>query len=205
MSVRAPSSSADAAALARLLERLDADPAVAGDRYEDLRHTLLRFFEWRHVALADLAADETLDRLGRRLAGGEDVVDIRAYALGIARLVALEHHRRPEARHTALDEASTRRLAAPADGGADSPRLTCFDGCFAALSEEQRQFMLTYYAATGRARIDARAGLASRLGLSANALRLRAQRVRDRLEGCIRGCLGPPLSHPIGGRHDRPA
>ncbi|MGE0363168.1 MAG: RNA polymerase sigma factor [Vicinamibacterales bacterium] len=202
MSARAPSSSAEAAALARLLERLDADPAAAGERYEDLRHTLLRFFEWRHVAQADLAADETLDRLGRRLAEGEAVVDVRAYALGIARLVALEHHRRPEARHTALDEVSTRHLAAPAERGADSPQLTCFDGCFAALSDEHRQFMLSYYAASGRARIEARAGLASRLGLSANALRLRAQRVRDRLEECIRGCLGPHASLPLGGRHD---
>lgn len=196
MSARAPSSSADAAALARLLERLDADPAAAGDRYEDLRHTLLRFFEWRHVGLADLAADETIDRLGRRIAGGETVVDVRAYALGIARLVALEYHRRPDARHTPLDEVSTRRLAAPAERGGDPPQLACFDGCFAALADDHRQFMLAYYTASGRARIDARAELASRLGLSANALRLRAQRVRDRLEGCIRGCLGPQSVAP---------
>jgi hypothetical protein len=31
----------------RLLHRLDADRERAGEKYEDLRRTLIRFFEWR--------------------------------------------------------------------------------------------------------------------------------------------------------------
>ena len=34
-------------AFARLLDHLDAEGGLAGERYEDLRRTLLRFFEWR--------------------------------------------------------------------------------------------------------------------------------------------------------------
>ena len=33
--------------LAKLLDVLDADRDLAGERYEDLRRTLVRFFEWR--------------------------------------------------------------------------------------------------------------------------------------------------------------
>jgi hypothetical protein len=197
MSARAPSPGSDAAALARLLERLDPDQAAAGERYEDLRHTLLRFFEWRRVALADLAADETLDRLGRRLAGGETIVDVRAYALGIARLVALEHQRRPETRHVPLDPPAAQRLVAPADPAGDDARMTCFDGCFGALAPDIRQFIVGYYSNAGRERIDARAELARQQQLSPNALRLRAQRIRDRLEHCIGQCLAAP---PASGR-----
>lgn len=189
MSARAPSSGSDAAALARLLERLDPDPAAAGERYEELRRALLRFFEWRRIALADLAADETLDRLGRRLAGGETVIDVRAYALGIARLVALEHQRRPETRHVPLDPPAAQRVVAPAEPPGDDLRLTCFDGCFGALAPDARQFIVGYYSQAGRERINARAELARQQQLSPNALRLRAQRIRDRLEGCIGRCL----------------
>jgi DNA-directed RNA polymerase specialized sigma24 family protein len=195
MFARTSSSGLDAAAFARLLERLHPDPQQAGDSYEDLRRTLLRFFEWRGVAAADAAADEAIDRLGRRLAAGEAIVDVRAYVLGIARLVALEHHRRPEARHAVLDHAEGQRLAAPADAGPEPPRLACFDGCFGALAPDQRRFIVAYYAETGRARIHGRADLAQRLGLSSNAVRLRAQRVRDRLEACIRNCLAGQTPH----------
>lgn len=179
----------DAAAFAGLLARLHDDPQRAGDVYEDLRHTLLRFFEWRGVVAADTAADEALDRLGRRLSAGETVIDVRAYVLGIARMVALEHHRRPESRHVPLDPPAEQRLVAPAETPGDDARMPCFDGCIAALAPDVREFIVGYYSDAGRARIHARAELARRHQLSANALRLRAQRVRDRLEDCIGRCL----------------
>jgi DNA-directed RNA polymerase specialized sigma24 family protein len=179
----------DAAAFAQLLARLHDDPQQAGDVYEDLRRMLLRFFEWRGVITADAAADEAIDRLSRRLSAGETVVDVRAYVLGIARMVALEHQRRPETRHVPLDPPSEQHLAAPADRPGDETRMTCFDGCIGALAPDVREFIVGYYSATGRARIDTRAELARRHRLTPNALRLRAQRVRDHLEDCIGRCL----------------
>lgn len=189
MCPRTSTNSLDAAAFSRLLERLDSDPEIAGGHYEDMRRSLRRFFEWRGVAAADTAADETIDRLGRRLSAGETVVDVRAYVLGIARMVALEHHRRPETRHVPLDPPVEQRLVAPVDTPREDARMTCFDRCVAALTPDVRDFIVGYYSDTGRARIDARADLARRHRLSPNALRLRAQRVRDRLEHCIGGCL----------------
>jgi DNA-directed RNA polymerase specialized sigma24 family protein len=179
----------DASAFARLLAGLHPDPAAAAVEYEGLRRTLVRFFDWRGVFTADAAADDTLDRLARRLVDGEPVADLRAYALGIARLVALEHHRRPDARHEPLDERA-RQFAAPVAAGPEPPRLMCFDRCSGELAADARELIVTYYVESGRARIDARARLARELALTPNALRLRAQRIRDRLESCIRDCLG---------------
>jgi DNA-directed RNA polymerase specialized sigma24 family protein len=183
------SSPLDASTFGHLLARLHEDPDQAGERYEDLRHTLLRFFEWRGVVTPDVAADESLDRLGRRLASGESVVDLRAYALGIARLVALEHHRRPEARATELDALAEQRLVAATPVEREGPGLACLDSCLEKLDADQRAFIEGYYSGTGRARIDGRDSLARRLGLSPNAQRLRAQRLRGRLEACVRNCL----------------
>jgi DNA-directed RNA polymerase specialized sigma24 family protein len=199
MCPRTSTNSLDAAAFSRLLERLHADPEAAGHGYEDLRRSLRRFFDGRGVSPADDAADEALDRLGRKLVEGAEVNDVRAYVLGIARLVALERHRLPEVRHAAIDDSLGQRLAAPPPAAPEDPRLPCFDGCLGSLAADQRSFIVAYYAASGRARIDARATLAQTLAVTPNALRLRAQRLRDRIDGCIRQCLAAPAAR-AGGR-----
>ena len=190
-----------ASALERLLARLDADAGRAAEAYEALRLALTRFFDWRGAAFPDECADETLNRLARRLDEGTDVADLRGFALGIARLVLLERARSPQARHDELDEQLLG--AAPPVVPDQSPRLhECLDGCLASLAPESRALILEYYQDQRRQKIDRRVALAGRLGLSANALRSRAQRVRDRLEGCVRRCAAgrdadtkPTLAH----------
>src|SRR5215470_11715039 len=83
-----------AADLARLLGRLGADEERAAIEYERLRRTLVRFFDWRGVCPADEYADQALDRLARKL-DETPVGDVWNYAHGIARLLLLEHQRRP--------------------------------------------------------------------------------------------------------------
>ena len=93
-----------ASAFERLLVRLDADPARAADAYEALRLALTRFFDWRGAHFPDECADETMNRLARRVDEGAAVADIRSFALGIARLVLLERARSPQVRQDELDE-----------------------------------------------------------------------------------------------------
>lgn len=200
-------------ALARLLAHLDPDPERAGDRYEALRRTLVKFFDWRGATSPDDCADQTLDRLARKLDQGEAIADVGRYALGIARLVALEQMRDP-LRHAAEVTETTRPDAAMAAGGqrfgaspahageddddADGVR-GCLERCLEELPEESRTLILRYYVHEKRAKIDARAALAVSLGLSANALRSRASRLRDRLEQCVARCRGArEAGQPIG-------
>ena len=66
----------------RLLFRLDPDVDRAALEYEQLRRTLVKFFDWRGGWPPDECADETLDRLARKLE--EVVVDnIRQYAAAL--------------------------------------------------------------------------------------------------------------------------
>jgi DNA-directed RNA polymerase specialized sigma24 family protein len=176
-----------ASALERLLARLDADASRAAEAYETLRLGLTRFFDWRGAHFPDECADETLNRLARRLDEGAEVADVRGFALGIARLVLLERARSPQLRQDELNEQLL--TAAPAPVLDHSPRLhDCLDTCLASLPADARTLILEYYQDQRREKIDRRMRLAGQLGLSANALRSRAQRVRDRLERCVRGC-----------------
>ena len=115
-------------------------------------------------------------------------MDVRSYALGIARLVLLEWQRRP-ATLSSADLPEIADLSAPVSRDLeDEPLRTCFDRCLAALPADSRTLVLEYYVAERRAKIDNRRRLAQTFGVSESALRNRVQRVRDRLERCVHTC-----------------
>jgi DNA-directed RNA polymerase specialized sigma24 family protein len=173
--------------LAHLLARLHANPHEAGQEYERLRRTLMKFFDWRGVWPADECADECLDRLARRLDEDVPIIDIRQFAHGIARLVLLERRRRPAV--VSIDRLA--EAAAPAIAPAETgPSLhDCFDRCLAEMPDDQRALIVGYYEGDRDRKIANRRRLSAAMGLSENALRSRVQRLRDRLEACIRGCV----------------
>ena len=55
--------------------------------------------------------------------------------------------------------------------------------------EEQRDLIIQYYAGEGRAKLENRKAMAGALGITSNALSIRACRIRDKLEACVRRCL----------------
>ena len=181
----------------RLLGRLHPDREEAGEKYELLRAKLVKVFEYRGCAASEQAADETLNRVARRLTEGETIrsEDASSYALGVARNVLREYWARPEGTWRALEEVDPGELtaAAPAEPDVDDERRwACFERCLGALDPAQRELVLEYYEWGRRQRIGSRKDLCRRLGLSVNAVRIRAHRIRSGLERCVRGCLGEP-------------
>jgi len=173
--------------LARLLERLGPDEAHAALEYERLRRTLVRFFDWRGIGPPDECADQTIDRLARKLE--ETVVDdLWSYALGIARLVLLEYRRRPVVSSIEAAGDPPAPQSAPALDE-DEQLHECFERCLTGLPADGRTLILRYYLGERSEKISNRRQMAATLGLSENALRSRVQRLRDRLEQCVRACV----------------
>lgn len=184
-------------AFERFLNSLDIDRDRAGEKYENLRVKLLRFFEWRGAIHPDLLADETLDRVSRKIIQGEVIYDIPGYVYGVARFVlreSWEKLQRERASHDSVD------LSTVADHHAneleeitienEGERLTqCLDHCLDSLPAESRELILGYYQLERGAKIQNRRQLADRLGIPMNALRIRVFRIRERLETCVRNCL----------------
>jgi DNA-directed RNA polymerase specialized sigma24 family protein len=175
-----------AAGLARLLARLDPDAERAPLEYERLRRALVRFFDWRGVWPPEECADETLDRLARKL-GETTVVDVRHYAHGIARLVLLERRRKPD---FALTDSNVdlSRIRAVARADEDDGLRECFDRCLGDFPVNTRLLIVQYYEGERGDKISNRRQLAAARGLSDNALRSRVQRLRERLERCVHLC-----------------
>jgi DNA-directed RNA polymerase specialized sigma24 family protein len=180
-------------ALQGLLSLLDADEVRAAQHYERLRDKLIVFFSGRRCAEPEDRADETLDRIGRRIEEGEQIADVTRYAYGVARLVAMESVKRVRRRTHLLA-----RLASSSDAGRGddfaganaSDAMACIRRCRDRLPPEDQDLILRYYDSAGRDQHAERRQLAAGLDLSPAALRLRAFRIRRVLEACTRDCLG---------------
>jgi RNA polymerase sigma factor (sigma-70 family) len=171
----------------RLLETLDSDREIAAHKYERIQRKLVSFFEWRGCAAAEELADKTIDRVTRRLTEGEEIraKDPSVYFYAVARNIALEWwnaQKQPAQRLEPL-------VAPPQDLDEDEERLRCLDECLEQLPPEGRYLILEYYQAVGQQKIDNRRRLAVDLQITPSALRLRAQRIREHLEKCVRGRL----------------
>lgn len=175
-------------ALAKFLACLDADAERAGAQYELIRLALVKFFDWRRAHAPEELADETLNRAMRRVDEGEAPRDLPTYCLGIARFVLRESLRHPAQHHVELEDAGPLTAPNHNDAVAEDERQACFESCLRALPLESRQLIMQYYQDERRQKINNRLALAERMGIPLNALRSRAQRIRDRLEQCVADC-----------------
>ena len=182
-----------AESFSKLLLRFDEDPEQAGERYEELRRKLIRFFEWRGAPFPEDQTDETLNRLTKRIDEGVSVKNISSYSLEIARLVFLEALKGNDFKKESLDEINVAASSSD-ETGEKEVRLTCLDDCLSTLPQNSRELIIEYYRDAKRDRVERRRALAELWGLNREALANRAQRLRDKLEQCVNRCLSRKLS-----------
>ncbi len=191
---RAPGEGVEYVASGALFEALLRALSQNGERgevvYERLRTRLIAYLRLRLPSEAEELADLTLDRMARRIYGGTAIHNVYSYALGIARLVVLESRARFTRERSSIQDAAhlqqTPLFHGDRDGLDPEAADAALTGCLNQLGPEGSELILEYYVDSGADRIAARQRLAQRLGLSINALRNRALRLRATLERCMR-------------------
>jgi DNA-directed RNA polymerase specialized sigma24 family protein len=175
----------------RLLNYLDADRERAGEKYEDLRRTLIRFFEWRGAPYPEEHADEAFNRIGRKLDEGVEIKNLSAYSYEIARLVFLETTKGADSKRLSLESVKVDPVAAnlTEEVREKELRLMCLEDCLLTLPGESAELILEYYRYEQRGQVERRRELADRFGLRRDALANRVQRLRDKLQYCVSVCL----------------
>ena len=171
----------------RLLACLDSDREQAGSAYEQLRKKLLKFFEWRGCPFPEDNADETLNRVARRIQEGVEIKNFQSYLLGTARFVLQESFRRPEQGQINLEQISSPANKETADQNDSETRLRCLEKCLRELPDESQQLISSYYEEY-ISKKKKRQQLANQMGIPMNALRIRVHRIRIRLEQCVEIC-----------------
>jgi DNA-directed RNA polymerase specialized sigma24 family protein len=180
-------------AFRRLLDWLDEGSDSHGANYMGMRRRLVSYFCRKNCRSADDLADETLTRVARRLEEERSIPEPPArYCYVVAKFVFLEYQRRADNGQVALDEwpACTLGTEQHADGEGRQKLLDRLDQCLAKLEGDHRELILEYYSGEAREKIEHRRALADRLGLTMNALSIRACRIRDRLEACVKRVAG---------------
>jgi DNA-directed RNA polymerase specialized sigma24 family protein len=171
----------------KFLFNLAPDRTLAGERYEVIRHKLIRFFEWRDCPHPDEHADETLNRVIRKIDQGGELENPSTYVYGVARMLLLEISKEKEREKNALQEVALAQPSVPDE--TDDSRAVCLQRCLEALPAESRDLIIEYYQGEGQSKIENRKQLAERCSLPLNALRIRALRVREKLEVCVKSCV----------------
>jgi len=174
----------------RLLASLSPDREEAGKQYEIIRLKLVRFFEWRSSGSPEDHADETINRVARKISEGETITNLNGYCYGVAKLVFMEVLKEQERLRSVSRGIPTTIQAPQLEDDRSNRRLRCFDRCLDRLPPESRNLIVEYYQEERRAKIELRKQLAERLSIPLNALRIRAHRVRISLEECVTECLG---------------
>jgi DNA-directed RNA polymerase specialized sigma24 family protein len=180
----------------RLLVWFDEGTDSGGQKYLEMRVRLTRYFDRKHCKSPDELADETLNRVARRLMEEGSLSDTTPakYCYTMAKYVFLEHLREEGREHRKLSELhatvkSSENLVTRAEQAKKEMRLECLDRCTQKLDPAIRELIFQYYSGEQRVKIENRKALAARLGISVNALSIRACRIREKLEDCVRECM----------------
>jgi DNA-directed RNA polymerase specialized sigma24 family protein len=175
----------DQAQFDRLLAWLDEERETAGRRYEQIRTRLITIFAARGCGSPEELADETIDRVARRVSDiAEDYVGDQArYFFGVANNVHHEYLKRPPQPELELDHTKS-------DNEPDKEKIhQCLERCLAKFSGAERQMILHYYSQQKKAKVDLHRQMAEELGVSINTLRLRVLRMKEKLQPCLTRCL----------------
>jgi len=181
--------SLDHGAFRRLLDWLDEGADSHGAKYLEIRRRLAAYFGRKNCMPADDLADDTLTRVARRLEEEGTIADPPArYCYVVAKFVFLEYQRRGSRVDISLEDrpAGALRVEEHRDCESRQSLLDRLDQCLAELDSDHRALILEYYSGEAREKIEHRRALADTLGLSMNALSIRACRIRERLEECVK-------------------
>jgi DNA-directed RNA polymerase specialized sigma24 family protein len=172
-----------------LLTALDRDRDVAADKYLQMRRNLVRLFEWRGCSTPDDYADETVNRCAKKIGEGEAIRDVASYSLGVGRMLLREKSRERLREPLPLEGAPEPRTLPAETKDDEEAAAACLRECLGQLSPQNRDLILRYYQGEKSERIKTRKLLGQVFGVPSNILRMRALRLREKLQLCAEKCL----------------
>jgi DNA-directed RNA polymerase specialized sigma24 family protein len=177
----------------KLLAAFSPDRNEAGKLYLRKFLKVSRFFEWNRCDDPESLANETLDRVARKIDEGTVIFNLNGYINKVARIILMEYWDRLK-RLPLVDESLGENVPAPEPEDPDLNdsksvrRWLCLDLCLDGLPVKSRSLLEEYFSEDGGAKIELRRELAKKLGIGLNALRIRVCRILKLLEECLDRC-----------------
>ncbi len=175
-----------------LLALFSQDRDEAGVIYEDIRSSLLRYFESRDCREADMLADETLFRVATKAHTFDPTRHTRpsSFVFGFASKILLEYSRDPQKLRITYDRwvQSALGVASEEESEDEAAGMECLRKCLGEMSAEDRELMIAYYGKEKQEKIASRKLMAEKLGIKMETLHMRVHRLRGVLKKCMKRC-----------------
>jgi RNA polymerase sigma factor (sigma-70 family) len=172
-----------------LLNWLSPNREEAGEKYESIRAGLIRFFSFRGCGNAEDLADETINRVARKLPKLDLTTGNKpaTYFYGFASKIFLEELKRRQ--KTAEFEDNSEKQNPNKDADEEENKFKCLENCLNELERDERELVTNYYCKDKSDKFEFRRQLAESLNISINTLHVRIHRLRNALRICIEVCL----------------
>jgi DNA-directed RNA polymerase specialized sigma24 family protein len=163
----------------KLFQLLEPKAQSIEEGFQQCRFKLLKFFAWRRCEDPENLADETVNRLLKNVAAGQEILADKpySYVYAIASHVFMEYLRAKKKSGVIIDIDDMQEMAVP------EVVDDCQKQCLEQLSNEKRELLARYYLDD-----DQRDDIAEEQGLSLNALRLQVHRIKHGLRRCCEDC-----------------
>lgn len=171
-----------------LLAWLDEDRDLAGQKYEDIRQSLINIFSWRGCSDAEDLADDAMTRVMHKvqeIAPGYSG-DPALYFYGVAKKMLWEIGRRERVPTVPVDD--LKEPVPENEPNTFEAEYEFLERCLAKLPPAERDLIIRYYQQE-QPKIGYRKELSRRLGMAPNNLRVKVYRIRTVLHTCIEQCL----------------
>jgi DNA-directed RNA polymerase specialized sigma24 family protein len=169
----------------RLLSWLHPDREEAGKAYVKIRSGLIKKFASHGCPLPDKLADETIDRVARKLPEIADtyIGERERYFYRVAYYVLLESYAKN------LNETELTEDLNSTEKEDVETEFYCLEKCMDGLPSQKQYLIRNYYSGEKGTKIRRRKELALTFNVELPALRVQALRIRQDLKGCIQDCL----------------
>ncbi len=173
----------------KMLDWLDKDREIAGQKYEAIRFRLVKILTYRGCLDGESLADETFDRVTRKIDSLAETYegDPVYYFLNVANKLYLEYRRKPVSVEL---PANLTDLSGKSTADEDiAPEYECLNKCLTNLPAAKRDFILNYYCEDKKKKLFDLKRLAENDGVEIATLHMRAFRLRADLQKCVLKCV----------------
>ncbi len=174
----------------KMLDWLDKDRDIAGQKYEAIRLRLIKVLNYRGCLDGESLADEAIDRVTRKIDKLAETYegDPAYYFLNVANKIYLENRRKPASVELPANLAELPDTSSITEEDFQ-PEYECLKKCLGNLPDSKRGFILDYYQENKKQKIAGLQQIADSEGIELTSLHMRAFRLRESLQKCVLKCV----------------
>lgn len=173
-----------------LLLWFSTDREEAGAKYEEIRNSLIRFFDFKGCSESENLADETFNRVAKKFStlDTNNTNKHITFFYGFASNIYKEFRKKNEQKDVELDPNLPDKRTKD-ENVIKENKQNCLDKCLGKLSEADRHLAIQYFCKDKSAKFEHRRQLAEQLNLKMGALHVKVHRLKAVLRDCMENCM----------------